>query len=74
MGGVVGAIPSAVGGRSITLSHVGKVFDLTTENLRRWRDWWRYIRRTRSSSGRRDASWEWRYRRCSRSNSRRIPS
>lgn len=43
MGGVVGAIPSAVGGRNITLSHVGKIFELTAENLRRWRDWWRYI-------------------------------
>lgn len=43
MGGVVGAIPSAVGGRNITLSHVGKVFPMTVDNLRRWRDWWRYI-------------------------------
>lgn len=43
MGGVVGAIPSAVGGRHITLSHVGKVFALTTENLGRWRDWWRHV-------------------------------
>ncbi len=43
MGAQVGAIPSAVGGRSVTLSHVGKIFDLTTDNLRRWRGWWRYI-------------------------------
>ncbi len=43
MGGVVGAIPSAVGGHHITLSHVGKVFAMTADNLRRWRDWWRYI-------------------------------
>lgn len=43
MGGVVGAIPSAVGGRNITLSHVGKVFALTNENLQRWKGWWRYI-------------------------------
>lgn len=43
MGKLVGAIPSAVGGRNITLSHVGKVFPLSDENLRRWREWWRYI-------------------------------
>lgn len=43
MGGCVGAIPSLVGGRSITLSHIGKVFPLTAENLRRWRVWWTYI-------------------------------
>jgi hypothetical protein len=43
MGSVVGAIPSAVGGRHIALSHLGSVFPLTTDNLRRWRGWWRYI-------------------------------
>jgi hypothetical protein len=43
MGSHVGAIPSAVGGRNISLSHLGTVFPLTTENLRRWRGWWRYI-------------------------------
>jgi len=43
MGSQVGAIPSAVGGGSVTLSHVGKVFELTTDNLRRWRGWWRYV-------------------------------
>jgi len=43
MGSRVGAIPSAFGGHAITLSHVGKVFELTEENLRRWKGWWRYI-------------------------------
>lgn len=43
MGGRVGAIPSLVGGRSITLSHIGQVFPLTPENLRRWKVWWTYI-------------------------------
>lgn len=43
MGQNVGAIASAVGGRHITLSHVGEVFPETPENLRRWRGWWRYI-------------------------------
>ena len=43
MGAHVGAIPSAVGGRSITLSHLGKTFPLTTANLARWRGWWRTV-------------------------------
>jgi hypothetical protein len=43
MGSKVGAIPSAIGGRSVTLSHLGKVFPLSAENLRRWKGWWRYI-------------------------------
>jgi hypothetical protein len=43
MGAKVGAIPSAIGGRNVTLSHLGKVFPLTTENMRRWKGWWRYI-------------------------------
>lgn len=43
MGSQVGAIPSAIGGRNVTLSHVGKVFDLTPENMRRWSGWWRYV-------------------------------
>jgi hypothetical protein len=43
MGKLVGAIPSAVGGRHITLSHVGKVFPLSNGNLRRWSGWWKYI-------------------------------
>ena len=43
MGSRVGAIPSAVGGRKVTLSHIGTVFPLTPENRRRWRSWWRYI-------------------------------
>ncbi len=45
MGRLVGAIPSAIGGRSITLSHVGKVFPLDAENLSRWRGWMKHIRR-----------------------------
>jgi hypothetical protein len=43
MGSVVGAIPSAIGGRSVTLSHLGAVFPITDESLRRWKEWWRYI-------------------------------
>jgi hypothetical protein len=43
MGSQVGAIPSVVGGREVTLSHVGKVFPINELNLERWRGWWRYI-------------------------------
>lgn len=43
MGRQVGAIASAVGGRNITLSHVGKAFAITAESLARWRGWWRYL-------------------------------
>lgn len=43
MGLRVGAIPSAIGGRDITLSHFGKIFPATTENLTRWSGWWRVI-------------------------------
>lgn len=43
MGSLVGAIPSAVGGQKISLSHLGKVFLPTGDNLRKWRGWWRYI-------------------------------
>ncbi|MDA1232039.1 MAG: Nramp family divalent metal transporter, partial [Planctomycetota bacterium] len=43
MGGQVGAIASAVGGRDVSLSHVGKVFPITAENMKRWKGWWKYI-------------------------------
>jgi Mn2+/Fe2+ NRAMP family transporter len=43
MGGRVGAITSAVGGEHVQLSHVGKVFPITDQNLRRWRLWWKYV-------------------------------
>jgi Mn2+/Fe2+ NRAMP family transporter len=43
MGSKVGAIPSAVGGHAIQLSHVGTVFPAAGENLTRWREWLRYV-------------------------------
>lgn len=43
MGSQVGAIPSAIGGRSVSLSHLGKIFVINEENLRCWKGWWRYI-------------------------------
>ena len=43
MGSHVGAIASAIGGRSITLSHVGTAFPLSPQNLARWKEWWKYV-------------------------------
>ncbi len=43
MGEKVGAIPSAVGGLGITLSHVGKVFRVSPKSMERWRGWWRHV-------------------------------
>lgn len=43
MGGRVGAIPSAFGGKEIELSHTGKIFPLTAANLQSWRTWWSYV-------------------------------
>ena len=43
MGSHVGAIPSAVGGTTIKLAHVGKVFRNTEENMQHWKGWMRHI-------------------------------
>ena len=43
MGALVGAIPSAVGGKTVKLAHVGKIFRLTPESLARWRAWRRHV-------------------------------
>jgi hypothetical protein len=45
MGKFVGAIPSAIGGRQVGLSHTGRVFPLDADNRSRWRGWMRHIRR-----------------------------
>ena len=45
MGAHVGAIPSALGGREIKLSHVGMVFKLNEQSRPRWRGWFRHILR-----------------------------
>ena len=45
MGALVGAIPSAVGGRTISLSHIGCAFIPEGGNLSRWHGWMRHIRR-----------------------------
>lgn len=45
MGAQVGALPSAVGGRTIRLSHSGKVFEISPRTLERWKGWLAHIRR-----------------------------
>src|SRR4029453_9400567 len=45
MGSKVGALPSAIGGKAIKLSHTGIVFDVNQESIRRWNGWLRHIRR-----------------------------
>jgi hypothetical protein len=45
MGALVGAIPSAIGGRTIRLSHIGCAFLPSSANLARWRGWMRHILR-----------------------------
>ena len=45
MGHQVGAIPSIVGGHAIQLSHVGAVFQLTRDSLKRWHGWCRHVAR-----------------------------
>jgi hypothetical protein len=45
MGSQVGAIPSLVGGRRISLSHAGMVFPVTAEARRRWGGWLRHVTR-----------------------------
>lgn len=42
MGATVGYIPSAIGGRQVRVSPVGKVFAPTRENFDKFRTWWRY--------------------------------
>jgi hypothetical protein len=42
MGGAVGYIPAIVGGRKVSLTHEGKVFSITSENKKRWNEWWKF--------------------------------
>jgi len=43
MGGVVGYIPSLIEDREVRLSPVGKIFRVTTENLNKWKGWWKFV-------------------------------
>lgn len=45
MGHHVGAIPTMIGGRNISLSHVGMVFQVNQETLPRWRRWYKHLMR-----------------------------
>jgi len=45
MGSQVGAIPSAIGGRNVRLSHTGKAFGVSLGSLEQWKGWLRHIRR-----------------------------
>ena len=45
MGRFVGAIPSVVGGRKLKLAHVGMVFEVTEDAVRRFRGWYRHVLR-----------------------------
>ncbi len=49
MGERVGAIPSIVGGRRITLAHVGKIFPATTQSVARWRGWTKHVLRDQTA-------------------------
>ncbi len=49
MGARVGAIPSAVGGLPISLSHVGEVFPIDPPNLHRWKGWLRHVFRDQTA-------------------------
>lgn len=45
MGKHVGAIPSIVGGHAIQLSHVGMVFPINADSLKRWKGWMKHVGR-----------------------------
>lgn len=45
MGSLVGAIPSMIGGKTVKLAHVGKVFAVNDAALKRWKGWLRHILR-----------------------------
>jgi hypothetical protein len=45
MGYHVGAIPSVIGGQQIKLSHVGSVFQVTSQSVARFRSWYRHVMR-----------------------------
>ena len=45
MGHHVGAIPSAIGGQNLSLSHVGCVFEVNKASMPQWRRWYRHVMR-----------------------------
>lgn len=45
MGQKVGAVPSIIGGRKITLAHAGMVFPINRETIKRFRGWYNVVLR-----------------------------
>ncbi|HWU38452.1 MAG TPA: Nramp family divalent metal transporter, partial [Candidatus Acidoferrum sp.] len=43
MGGKVGYIPAAIGGKIYHVSHVGRIAPETSENLDRFKGWWKFL-------------------------------
>ncbi|MBI2000158.1 MAG: Nramp family divalent metal transporter [candidate division NC10 bacterium] len=43
MGGKVGYIPAAIGGKEVHVSHVGKIAPQTPENAERFKGWWKLL-------------------------------
>src|SRR5437867_3739474 len=43
MAAKVGYIPALIGGKQVKLSHEGSVFRPTPENMRNWKEWWKYL-------------------------------
>jgi hypothetical protein len=43
MGGTVGYIPAAIGGKMVHVSAVGKIPNLTDKNLSSWKGWWKLL-------------------------------
>ena len=43
MGGKVGYIPAAIGGKEVHVSHVGKIAPQTPENFDRFKGWWKLL-------------------------------
>ena len=44
MGGVVGYIPAAVGGKKVNLAHTGFTFVPDEKAMAKWRGWWRIVK------------------------------
>lgn len=43
MGGKIGYIPAAIGGKTVHVSHVGMVAMPTEKNLSNWKGWWKLL-------------------------------
>jgi hypothetical protein len=43
MGGKVGYIPAAIGGKMVHVSAVGKIPNLTDKNISNWKGWWKLL-------------------------------